>query len=43
MTEIMKRMVMGHGLDEKGGERGDQVARLEEAEEAEEKRSAKKW
>ena len=37
MTEIMKRMVMGDGLEEKGGERGDQVARLEEAEEAEEK------
>ena len=37
MTEIMKRMVMGHGLEEKGGKRGDQVARLEEAEEAEEK------
>ena len=37
MTEIMKRMVMEHGLEEKGGERGDQVARLEEAEEAEEK------
>ena len=35
MTEITKRMVMGHGLEEKGGERGDQVAKLEEAEEKE--------
>ena len=35
MMEIMKRMVTGQELKEKRGETGDQVARLEEADEKE--------
>ena len=33
--ESMKRMVIGQGLEEKGGVRGDRVARVDEAEEKE--------
>ena len=35
IMESMKRMVIGQGLEEKGGVRGDRVARVDEAEEKE--------
>ena len=35
MMESMKRMVTAQGLEEKQGETGDRVARLEEADEKE--------
>ena len=44
MTEMMKRMVMGHGLEEKGGEReGIKWQDWKKRKKRRRRRSAKKW
>ena len=39
----MKRVVTGQGLEEKRGEPGDRVARLEEAEEKDMNNTKERW